>query len=141
MEAAEDNNERHEQLKRIRENLLPFYDDVSAVAPEVIRLAAEAIRKARDTLPIPVQTAFGDFDGRTAEQVATEALQLIDDLRYAEIEHTFHVLCDLYLTAYSLMMSANASFSHSRRSRATIWMLGSRLASACRKFSMMRSVL
>jgi ppGpp synthetase/RelA/SpoT-type nucleotidyltranferase len=101
LEAATDNNERHEQLKRIRENLLPFYDDVSAVALEVIRLAAEAIKKARDTPPIPVKTAFGDFDGCTAEQVASEALQLIDDLRYAEIERTFDVLCDLYLTARS----------------------------------------
>ena len=101
LEAAEDNNERHEQLKRIRENLLPFYDDVSAVAPEVIRLAAEAIKKARDTPPIPVNTAFGDFDGHTAEQVASEALQLIDDLRYVNIELTFHTLRELYLTARS----------------------------------------
>ena len=101
LEAAKDNNERHDQLRRIREDLLPFYDDASAVAPEVIRLAAEAIKKARYTQPIPVNTAFGDFDGHTAEQVASEALQLIDDLRYAEIERTFHVLCDLYLTARS----------------------------------------
>jgi hypothetical protein len=101
LEAAKDNNERHDQLKRIREDLLPFYDDTSAVAPEVIRLAAEAIKKARDTPPISVNTAFGDFDGYTTEQVASEALQLIDDLRYAEIERTFRVLCDLYLTARS----------------------------------------
>jgi ppGpp synthetase/RelA/SpoT-type nucleotidyltranferase len=39
--SAKDNNERHEQLERIRKDLLPFYDDVPAIAPEVIHIAAD----------------------------------------------------------------------------------------------------
>ncbi len=37
LDTAKDNNERHEQLERVRKDLLPFYDDVPAIAPEVIR--------------------------------------------------------------------------------------------------------
>jgi len=101
LDAAKDNNERHEQLKRIHDDLLPFYDDVPAVAPELMRVAADAIKKARDTATIPIETAFGDLDGQTAEHVANEALKLIEDLRYVDIERTFRVLCDLYVTAHT----------------------------------------
>ena len=71
------------------------------VAPEVIRVAAEAIKRARNTATVPIETTFGNFDGRTAEDVANEAIQLIDDIRYIDIEHTFRVLCDLFVTARS----------------------------------------
>ena len=93
---AKDNNERHELLQRIRTDLLPFYDDIPAVAPDVIGRAAEAIKQARDTLPVQLETPFGNLDGRTSLDVANEALQLIDDLRYADISLTFRTLCDLY---------------------------------------------
>ncbi|MGY8682908.1 RelA/SpoT domain-containing protein [Bradyrhizobium sp. UFLA05-153] len=101
LENAKDNNERYEQLSRIRKDLLPLYDDVPAITPELIRLAAVAIKAARDTPTIKIETEFGSFDGRTAEQVANEALQLIDNVRYVDIDLTFGTLCDLYITASS----------------------------------------
>lgn len=98
---ARNNNERYEQLQRIRKDLLPFYDDVPSVAPEVIRQAAEAIKSGRDSGPVPIETPFGSFAGHTVEQVSNEALQLIDDLRYVDVELTFRTLCELYLSARS----------------------------------------
>lgn len=98
---AKDNNERHEQLERVRKDLLPFYDDVPAIAPEVIHIAADTIKRARDTARTPIETPFGNFHGHTAEDVTNKALQLIDDLRYVDIDLTFRVLCDLYITARS----------------------------------------
>ncbi len=52
-------------------------------------------------LTVPIETTFGNFDGHTAQDVADEALQLIDTLRYVDIPPTFRTLCDLYLTAKS----------------------------------------
>jgi ppGpp synthetase/RelA/SpoT-type nucleotidyltranferase len=98
---SKDNNGRYEQLLRIRKDLLPFYDDVATVAPEVIRLAADAVKTARGTATTPIETPFGNFDGHSAEQVANEALQIIDDLRYKDIAVTFRVLRELYVTAGS----------------------------------------
>jgi hypothetical protein len=101
LETAKDNNERYELLHRIREDLLPFYDDIRAVGPELIGRAADAIKKARDTATTPIETTFGNLQGYTAQYVTNEGLQLIDDLRYIDIELTFRVLCDLYMTARS----------------------------------------
>jgi ppGpp synthetase/RelA/SpoT-type nucleotidyltranferase len=101
LNAAKDNNERYEQLQRIRKDLLPLYDDVTSMAPEVIRIAAGALKAARNTATIPLETPFGNFEGHTTNDVANEALQLVDDLRYVDIELTFRMLCDLYLTAAS----------------------------------------
>jgi len=81
--------------------LLPFYDDVPAVAPELIRVASDGIKKARAAATIPIETPFGDLDGHTPEDVANQALQIIDDLRYVDIDQTFRVLCDLYVTSSS----------------------------------------
>ena len=98
---APNNNERYEKLQRVRKDLLPFYDDVPAIAPDVIARAAESIKKARDVPTVPIETTFGNFDGHTAEGVSDEALQLIDLLRFVDISLTFRTLCDLYLTTRS----------------------------------------
>ena len=98
---AKDNNERYERLHRIRIELLPLYDDVPAVAPELIRAASDAVKEARKVATAPIETPFGNFDGHDAEHVANEALQLIDDVRYVDVAQTFHVLCDLYATSTS----------------------------------------
>ncbi len=98
---AKDNNERLEWLHRIRTELLPLYDDLPAVAPDVIRKVAEAIKQARTSPAVPMTSALGDLDGRTAEHVTDEALQIIDGLHFVDISFTFRVLCHLYLTAVS----------------------------------------
>src|SRR5262249_18403024 len=77
----------------------PFYDDIPAIAPELVRLASEAIQRARTVETKPIETPFGNYDGHTVEHVVNAALQLIDDLRYVDIQLTFRVLCILYGTA------------------------------------------
>jgi hypothetical protein len=74
---------------------------VCAVAPEVVGRAADAIKKARDTATTPIKTPFDNLQGYIADYVTNEGLQLIDDLRYFDIELTFRVLCELYVTARS----------------------------------------
>jgi ppGpp synthetase/RelA/SpoT-type nucleotidyltranferase len=99
LKTAEKNNDRHDHLRRIRTDLLPFYDDVSGVAPEIIRATVEAIKKARSAPEQEIETPLGNLSGRTAEQVASAGLEIIEDLRYSDIQETFRVLCDLYATA------------------------------------------
>jgi ppGpp synthetase/RelA/SpoT-type nucleotidyltranferase len=96
---AKNNNERQERLEHIRKDLLPLYDDIPAVAPDVIKQAASAIKQARDVPTVKIETPFGDFAGRSAQDVVKEALQLIDNLRFVDIELTFRTLCELYRTA------------------------------------------
>jgi ppGpp synthetase/RelA/SpoT-type nucleotidyltranferase len=101
LDAAESNNERYDYLHQIKENLLPFYDDVPSMAPELIRIASTAIKRARATSTTSIETPFGNFDGHTSDQVANAGLEIIDQLRYVDIQATFRVLCELYATANS----------------------------------------
>lgn len=96
LDAAKDNNERYERLRRIRNDLLPFYDDVPAVAPDLIRVASKAIKEARKVATVPIVTPFGSYHGHDGQVVANEALKLIDDVRFVDIAQTFRTLCDLY---------------------------------------------
>jgi ppGpp synthetase/RelA/SpoT-type nucleotidyltranferase len=101
LEAAGNNNERYDYLHQIKDNLLPFYDDIPTVAPELIRVASSAIKKARTVATTPIETPFGQFNGSTLDQVVNAALEIIDQLCYVDIQATFRVLCDLYATADS----------------------------------------
>jgi ppGpp synthetase/RelA/SpoT-type nucleotidyltranferase len=101
LEAAQNNNERYELLHQIQNDLLPYYDDVPGMAPELIRIAAESVRKARTTGVQPVETTFGNVDEHTSDDVANEALQIIDKVRYVDIHLTFRALCEMYAATNS----------------------------------------
>jgi ppGpp synthetase/RelA/SpoT-type nucleotidyltranferase len=99
LKTAEDNNDRYEHLQRVKNDLLPFYDDVPAVAPVIIRNTVEAIKKARTTATKEIETPLGNLRGHTAEQVVNAGLEIIEALRYVDVQETFRVLCDLYVSA------------------------------------------
>lgn len=99
LQTADNNNDRYEQLKRIKSDLLPFYDDVPAIAPELIRSTVQAIKDARATPLKQIETPMGNFPGHTLDMVVNAGLEIIEDLRYIDIQETFRVLCDLYASA------------------------------------------
>lgn len=96
---ADNNNDRYEHLRRIKNDLLPFYDDVPAVAPELIRAIIVAIKAARTSPVKDIETPMGNLPGHKAEQVTDAGLEIIEVLRYINIQETFRVLCDLYASA------------------------------------------
>jgi ppGpp synthetase/RelA/SpoT-type nucleotidyltranferase len=98
LENSKNNNERYESLQRIQK-LLPYYDDVAAIAPELLRACVDAIKKARSVDIQPIETPFGSFEGHSLEYVVRVALEIIETIRYVDIEVTFRAYCDLYLTA------------------------------------------
>jgi ppGpp synthetase/RelA/SpoT-type nucleotidyltranferase len=99
LRTADNNNDRYEYLHRIKDDLLPYYDDVANMAPELIRSVLETIKKARAAPVKEIETALGNIPGHTAERVVNAALELIENLRYADIQETFRVLCELYVSA------------------------------------------
>ena len=99
LKTADDNNDTYELLQRVKSDLLPFYDDVPAVAPEIIRNTVKAIKKARTTATKEIETPLGNLPGHTAEEVAKTGMEIIETLRYVDVQETFRVLCDLYVSA------------------------------------------
>lgn len=67
LKTADNNNDRYEHLRRVKNDLLPYYDDVPAVAPEIILNTVEAIKKARFAPTKEIETPLGNIPGHTAE--------------------------------------------------------------------------
>ena len=99
LKTADNNNDRSEQLRRVRDDLLPFYDDMPAIAPEIMRAVAAAIKGAQSTPTKEIETPLGNIPGYTAERITDAGLEIIEELRYVDVQETFLVLCDLYVSA------------------------------------------
>jgi ppGpp synthetase/RelA/SpoT-type nucleotidyltranferase len=95
LEAAADNNKRWDLLKTIREHVVPHYDDIGGVYPELLRALAKAATDGRAIPAMPIETDFGSFRGHTADEVTDAALDILDFLRFVDVDATFETLCSI----------------------------------------------
>lgn len=93
---AADNNERYEIVSALKDDLLPHYDDVSAIYRDVIQALVAAGRQALITPAKPITTPFGGIQGRDSEAVLLLIVETIEAFRYADIEASFDALRELY---------------------------------------------
>jgi ppGpp synthetase/RelA/SpoT-type nucleotidyltranferase len=93
---CDDNNDRHETLSRIREYVLPNYDDIHGIYPDLCAALVGVVRAARSSTPKPIESTFGMLSGRTAEEITTLVLNILDDLRYVDVERTFQSLAQIH---------------------------------------------
>jgi ppGpp synthetase/RelA/SpoT-type nucleotidyltranferase len=96
LEECTNNNDRHEILTKIQEYVLPNYDAIDAIYPEVMRVLIKTVLAARVTETAPIVTAFGDLPGKTASDIATVAVAILEGLRYVDAEGTFQTLSEIY---------------------------------------------
>jgi len=68
LEAAKNNNERHELLSSLKE-YVPNYDDIPAIYGDLRDPLVEAAKASRAAPVEPIKTPFGDFEGKTAAEV------------------------------------------------------------------------
>jgi len=85
LDACADNNERHEILRSLREYVLPNYDDIAAIYPELRAALLRAVDNASVTETQPIETPFGNLAGHTAADVITLGVDIISDLRYVDV--------------------------------------------------------
>ena len=69
--------------------MLPNYDDIEAIYPELIQALLMTVDKARVTQIEPIETPFGDLDGQTPEAITTLVISILENLRYVDVEGTF----------------------------------------------------
>lgn len=91
-----DNNARVELLERFRDYVVSYYDDPAGVYPEIKDQLVAAIKAARATKVLPIETPFGSLPGATAERVVEIATEIFMRLRYVSVEITFDAVCDLF---------------------------------------------
>lgn len=96
LERCDNNNEMHEVLSTIAEHVIPNYDDIRGVYPEIRRALRTAVQAARNIETKPIASPFGNFPGKTSKDVTLIEVSILNTLRYVDIEATFHVLIDIY---------------------------------------------
>jgi ppGpp synthetase/RelA/SpoT-type nucleotidyltranferase len=96
LDASANNNERHEILRSLREYVLPNYDDVAAIYPELRAALVRAVDNASVTETQPIETPFGNLDGHTAADVNRLVVATISDHRYVDVGATLQALGHIY---------------------------------------------
>jgi ppGpp synthetase/RelA/SpoT-type nucleotidyltranferase len=87
--AAPDNNVRFDALVRFKELVLPLYDNLAESYPVVVDRLIAAAQAARATAPVAVETPYGNYAGKTFEQVLIPIGEILSYYRYVNPAKTF----------------------------------------------------
>lgn len=98
---AADNNVRAAALETFAQNVLPFYDDLQPVYPEIITRLVAAADRARVTAPAVIETPYGDLQAKTYSDIVKAIADICTRYRYLDIQATFDALLKLYDVAGS----------------------------------------
>ena len=96
LENCKDNNERHEIISNFKQYLLPNYDDIEGIYPEVRSAVLKAHADAKQAELRSISTPFGDLPGKTADDVALLVVDILESLRYVDVDGTLRALADIY---------------------------------------------
>jgi phage replication-related protein YjqB (UPF0714/DUF867 family)/ppGpp synthetase/RelA/SpoT-type nucleotidyltranferase len=96
LDGAQNNNERYEVLSGLKDYSIPNYDDLSAAYEGLRGPLLRAVKAARVTEPVPIDTTYGKMEGFKADAVTTLVLEIIQRLRYADVVGTLQLLIDIY---------------------------------------------
>lgn len=117
MQTAADNNVRDEALETLDDLVIPMYDNLPEQFAELIPDLVGAVEAARDVEISPIETPFGNLDGKTSLDIAKQVGRILTEHRY---------YCDQSLIFYAaLRLYVGASSDEER----AVWIgLGEKLA-------------
>ncbi len=87
--AAPDNNVRFDALVRFKDLVLPLYDNMAESYPVVVDRLITAAQAARATAPVSIETPYGNYAGKTFEQVLIPIGEILSYYRYVNPAKTF----------------------------------------------------
>lgn len=93
---AADNNVRTEALETFAENVLPLYDDLQALYPEIVARLVAAADRARATSPAAIETPYGALPAKTYSDIVEAIANILTRYRYLDVDATFDALRTLY---------------------------------------------
>lgn len=79
---ATDNNIRHDALETMDNLVIPMYDNLPEQFAELIPDLVAAVEQARAVPTKPIETAFGNFKGNSAHDIAKQVGSILTDHRY-----------------------------------------------------------
>lgn len=95
--AAANNNDRYEALVQLKDNVLPHYDDLPEVFPEIRDKLKQTWLAAGAAATVPHQTPFGEYPGWEPHQVTAQIAEMIGQYRYIDPDENYAFIRDLYV--------------------------------------------
>ena len=86
---AADNNVRDEAIETFAENVLPLYDDLQAVFPEIVTRLVVAADRARVTPQVVIETPYGTLPAKTYSDIVKVIADILTRYRYRDVDATF----------------------------------------------------
>lgn len=96
LDNAQNNNERYEILSGLREYAIPYYDDLPTAYAGLKVPLTKAVKAARGTDPVPIETTYGKMEGFKADAVTKLVVEIVESLRYGDVTGTLQLLIDIY---------------------------------------------
>lgn len=93
---AQNNNERYEILSGLKDYAIPNYDDLPAAYEGLKGPLLRAVKVARATEPVPIETTYGNMEGLKADAVTKLVVEIVESLRYVDVSGTLQLLIDIY---------------------------------------------
>ena len=94
---AKNNNDRYDALVRLKEDVLPHYDDLPGVFREVREKLYEAWLVTGKTKAVPHPTPFGGYRGRENHEVTAHIAKILEQYRYIQPDETYAFVRNLYV--------------------------------------------
>jgi len=94
---APDNNERKDAAERLRDDVLPYYDDPQTEFLDIREKLKQAWLAAHDTATKSRETPFGNYPGAEPHDVAKVIADIFERYRYLDLEATYAVIRDLFV--------------------------------------------
>jgi ppGpp synthetase/RelA/SpoT-type nucleotidyltranferase len=86
---APDNNVRFDAVVRFKDLVLPLYDNLAESYPVVVDRLIAAAQAARVKAPVDVETPYGNYPGKTFDQVLIPIGEILSYYRYVDSAKTF----------------------------------------------------
>ena len=96
LDNAQNNNERYEILAGLKDYAIPNYDDLPAAYEGLKGPLLRAVKAARGTEPVPIETTYGTLEGFKCDAVTNLVVEIVESLRYADVVGTLELLIDIY---------------------------------------------
>jgi hypothetical protein len=93
---AQNNNERYQLLKGLRDNVIWNLDDVPGEYEKMRQPLLNAARAARQTPPQPLKIGDMEYHGHSADDVIKVIIEIFSQLRYQDSKETFIALAELF---------------------------------------------
>jgi ppGpp synthetase/RelA/SpoT-type nucleotidyltranferase len=96
LDNARNNNERYEILSGLKDYAIPNYDDLTAAYEGLKGPLLRAVKAARTTEPVSIETTYGNMEGFKADAVTELVVEIVEGLRYVDVIGTLQLLIDIY---------------------------------------------